>query len=435
MPTIDATSYHSPNSAPRTKKIQGIVIHHGAGTKKSDLAELTTPGTDVSAHYYVDRAGNVYQLVPDDRVAWHAGKAILAGETDVNGITLGIETEHTTMPDAGGPIHTDWPPAQLKALADLIKYKMVLYSIPASMVVSHRAVATPPGRKSDPGPQAPLAPEPLFRAWVNSLLSAPRRTALPLHGAVLTNVNSLDLLEQHIMAGEHTILKVVASWGVTGGWTDELRSRAIGLTGKTLLRTSGDPASGTDFPHVEAIEAEVAPWYKYRRSNLYVEISNELNKNTKTNPAGAAWHMQKCISFLRQNCPLATIIAGALLLDDEHNPERWLESEEYRAALQACDLIGVHAYWFYAPDDTHQLQRADSLYNSINLPRALTEYGINDPHTSTAVKGKRYADLLWSLPPVYQLATFYHVAEHTTNPNDAAYAFDLMGEAAYKSGL
>jgi N-acetyl-anhydromuramyl-L-alanine amidase AmpD len=49
----------------------------------------------VSAHYLIDRQGKVYQLVPEDRVAFHAGKGKLPFapfyENSMNSHSLGIE--------------------------------------------------------------------------------------------------------------------------------------------------------------------------------------------------------------------------------------------------------------------------------------------------------------------------------------------------------
>lgn len=170
MHTIDHQSYPSPNHDARSDGISAIVIHHGAGSRTSDLRTLTSPTSRVSAHYYVCRDGTIYQLVPDPRAAWHAGKSAIDGVPNVNDYSLGIETEHQTLPTLVQ--HTDWPQSQLDALAWLIRTKAAAYQIPPARVVSHRAIALPKGRKADPR-DAPLAPEPAFRAWVARVFAAP----------------------------------------------------------------------------------------------------------------------------------------------------------------------------------------------------------------------------------------------------------------------
>jgi hypothetical protein len=182
LPSIDATSYTSPNSEPRPARLSAIVLHHGAGTRQSDLATLTSPASGVSAHYYVCRDGTIYQLVPDDRRAWHAGVSALDGVPDVNDYSIGIEAEHTTDPRliaAGAPAHTDWPPAQQAALAWLVRLLITRYPrITARRVVSHRAVALPAGRKPDPS-HAPFEPDASLAAWVDGVVAVPPATPPP----------------------------------------------------------------------------------------------------------------------------------------------------------------------------------------------------------------------------------------------------------------
>ena len=48
----------------------------------------------VSSHYLIDRQGNVFLLVPEDKKAWHAGSSIMPEPDNrkaVNGFSIGIE--------------------------------------------------------------------------------------------------------------------------------------------------------------------------------------------------------------------------------------------------------------------------------------------------------------------------------------------------------
>ena len=56
----------------RRLPIRNIVIHSSDGRKEGDLATLTVD--DVSAHWYVTRAAEVFHLVHDEDTAFHAGK-------------------------------------------------------------------------------------------------------------------------------------------------------------------------------------------------------------------------------------------------------------------------------------------------------------------------------------------------------------------------
>ncbi len=86
------TSIRSPNSSSRGKHaISMIVLHATAGSARSALTWLTNPATKVSSHIVIDKSGHIYQLVPDELAAWHAGVASWCGETDINAISLGIK--------------------------------------------------------------------------------------------------------------------------------------------------------------------------------------------------------------------------------------------------------------------------------------------------------------------------------------------------------
>jgi len=49
---------------------------------------------DVSSHYLIDRTGKIYQLVPEEKKAWHAGVSKMPAPDNRNGIndfSIGIE--------------------------------------------------------------------------------------------------------------------------------------------------------------------------------------------------------------------------------------------------------------------------------------------------------------------------------------------------------
>ncbi len=144
---IDRTTWRSPNHSPRAYAIDSIAIHDGEGnSSKSDLSWLCSAASEVSAHFYIDRAGLVYQLVDLHRVAWHAGKCwYRAGwfwRADWNSRSIGIETEHKSG--------QDWPPLQVSRLAELCASLQTTYKIKPEMIVAHKWIAWPRGRKVDP---------------------------------------------------------------------------------------------------------------------------------------------------------------------------------------------------------------------------------------------------------------------------------------------
>ena len=97
-------------------------------------------GVRVSAHFFIDRSGQVTQLVSCDRRAWHAGQSEWEGRTRCNDFSIGIELE--------GSENHPFELAQYDALNQLLSKLMGHYPIRA--IVGHSDVS--PGRKIDPGP-------------------------------------------------------------------------------------------------------------------------------------------------------------------------------------------------------------------------------------------------------------------------------------------
>lgn len=94
----------------------------------------------VSAHYLIDLGGTVWQLISEDKKAWHAGISRMPedGREGVNAFSIGIELI--------GSEDTDFTEAQYQALALLTKD--ILSRHPLQYIYGHCDVA--PGRKTDP---------------------------------------------------------------------------------------------------------------------------------------------------------------------------------------------------------------------------------------------------------------------------------------------
>lgn len=62
----------SPNfTSIKQRKIEAIVFHYTAGGGANSLKWLTNPESQVSAHYMIDRDGEIYQMVDLEEIAWH----------------------------------------------------------------------------------------------------------------------------------------------------------------------------------------------------------------------------------------------------------------------------------------------------------------------------------------------------------------------------
>ena len=72
-----------------------IVLHYTAGTSaESSALFLTRPDVSASAHVVIGREGEVFQLVPFNIEAWHAGKSWYAGRGGLNRYSIGIELDN-----------------------------------------------------------------------------------------------------------------------------------------------------------------------------------------------------------------------------------------------------------------------------------------------------------------------------------------------------
>lgn len=176
----------------------GIVMHYTAGyTTAGDVDTLAKSDRKASAHLVVGRDGELVQIVPFDRVAWHAGPSKYKDMSSLNNYAIGIEISNcgwlrktptgkyqdeygnTMTPDGefvtghrrlhsspDGWLHQKHPrlgsaevawepyyPAQLTTLDAVVKALCGAYDI--KWIVSHEEIDTR-GWKTDPGPAFPM---------------------------------------------------------------------------------------------------------------------------------------------------------------------------------------------------------------------------------------------------------------------------------------
>ena len=93
----------------------------------------------VSAHFLIRRGGELVQLVPCARRAWHAGLSSWRGRERCNDFSLGVELE-----GADDQAYSDRQYSRLASLLAVLRRRY-----PITDVVGHSDIA--PGRKSDPG--------------------------------------------------------------------------------------------------------------------------------------------------------------------------------------------------------------------------------------------------------------------------------------------
>jgi N-acetyl-anhydromuramoyl-L-alanine amidase len=93
----------------------------------------------VSSHFFIGRAGELWQFVSCDARAWHAGQSAYRGRTNCNDDSIGIELEGLE----GGTFE----PSQYETLAGICAAVMAQY--PIAHIAGHEHIAG--GRKQDPG--------------------------------------------------------------------------------------------------------------------------------------------------------------------------------------------------------------------------------------------------------------------------------------------
>jgi N-acetylmuramoyl-L-alanine amidase len=145
---LDIRDRPSPNfdARPAGKPIDILVLHYtGMQTAAGALERLCDPAAKVSAHYTLDEDGTIYRHVHEEARAWHAGVSFWAGETDINGRSIGIE-----LVNPGHEFgYRAFPDTQIRSLISLARKLQRRHSIPAARVLGHSDVA--PQRKLDPG--------------------------------------------------------------------------------------------------------------------------------------------------------------------------------------------------------------------------------------------------------------------------------------------
>jgi N-acetylmuramoyl-L-alanine amidase len=161
-----------------------LIIHYTAGSSaEGAISWFCNPQAKVSAHLVIGRDGNITQVVPFNRIAWHAGKSQWDARSGLNNFSIGIELDNAgklervgsrwissatkrAYPDddvlvanhrhdpAGTPPSGwhEYTEAQMEAALAVGSLLMQRYQL--KDVLGHEDIA--PGRKTDPGPAFPL---------------------------------------------------------------------------------------------------------------------------------------------------------------------------------------------------------------------------------------------------------------------------------------
>lgn len=162
-------------------KASYLVMHYTAGPSADhSIKWLINPTAKASAHLVIGRDGSVTQLVPFNRVAWHAGQSSWQGLVGMNQYSIGIEMDNAGTLNKVGDQYQAWfgtsypadqvieathksekvkrawhlyTPEQLFAALEVGSLIVQTYGL--KDVIGHEDIA--PRRKFDPGPAFPMA--------------------------------------------------------------------------------------------------------------------------------------------------------------------------------------------------------------------------------------------------------------------------------------
>lgn len=158
-----------------------LIIHYTAGgSAESSANHLSNPDVDASAHLVIGRNGEIFQIVPFNKIAWHAGKSQYGGKIRLNNYSIGIELDNAGILTKTGNEYQSWfgkkymqsevmeavhrnesqpkfwhiyTEKQLQVNESVTKLILSKYEGIVN-ILGHEEIS--PGRKQDPGPAFPL---------------------------------------------------------------------------------------------------------------------------------------------------------------------------------------------------------------------------------------------------------------------------------------
>ncbi|XOB40212.1 MAG: N-acetylmuramoyl-L-alanine amidase [Candidatus Nealsonbacteria bacterium] len=137
--------YYIPTA---TRTIDTIIIHSVYNAIGGDVYDMERVIEQfrmykVTSHYLITRDGTIYQLSPDEAVAYHAGAGKMPDGSRIdiiNNFSVGIELIYTKTES---PNET-----QYQSLSQLVNYLRQQYNIPLENILGQNEIA--PERKTDP---------------------------------------------------------------------------------------------------------------------------------------------------------------------------------------------------------------------------------------------------------------------------------------------
>lgn len=191
----------SPNISSGTKDIRFIVLHYdGASNETSAVNWLTDPRSKVSCDIHIAKSGKVVQMARFNQITWHVGASSWKGLTGLNKYAIGIEQQNENA-------QSDWTEIQILRCIEVCRALVAAYPS-ITEILAHSEVATPVGRKDDPGPKFPMD---RVRREVFGMVTKITTSDLNLRSGPGTNFGVVKVLPKG------TFVKVIS---VNGTWSN-----------------------------------------------------------------------------------------------------------------------------------------------------------------------------------------------------------------------
>jgi N-acetyl-anhydromuramyl-L-alanine amidase AmpD len=135
---------HSTANKGGSLKPLGIVFHSSYGSAAGSLSWIKNSASKVSYHTLIFPDGTRHNVVPFDRVAWHAGKSTFRGKSGCNSFTVGLSFE-------GDLYKRDLTESEIASAVEISVKLMRKYGFGLEWITDHRTIS--PGRKADIPPK------------------------------------------------------------------------------------------------------------------------------------------------------------------------------------------------------------------------------------------------------------------------------------------
>ena len=150
MNFIPLKSYNFSKKPRNDGKIKFLIIHYtGMQSMRASIKRLVSAKHKVSCHYLISREGKIFQMVNENKVAWHAGKSKWGNLENLNNNSIGIE-----LVNKGHKFgYQKFSVKQINVLVKLCIRLKKKYKIKNRFILGHSDIAQL--RKSDPGEKFP----------------------------------------------------------------------------------------------------------------------------------------------------------------------------------------------------------------------------------------------------------------------------------------